>query len=328
MTIKDAIRSGRLPNTVNVNFILKACNTLNIPAKDLNFDLTSEQLRRLQFSPIIHVNSVNAEVKSAHDALSNKYQNLINKYSNLSYYMGKSGYLGEAKEEIDHILSELEKAKNGYDDVIANIHIAKDGLGFDNNVLNPIDSVIKDINDERISKNSDKLSVQYQKLDELNSKDYKTKFKKSINQKRINRVNARIRRLQAKQGKMQATQKKIVNKGSSKYAKAKMKEMNKFLTEYNRYRVYGDLKASLKQSRDNYQHDIEQTQIELDNLQGKTGLINGARRIKNNIDMAIMNANMKKFNMQEKAVERLRSKPGRCKLSEQYYRTITRALAA
>ena len=131
-----------------------------------------------------------------------------------------------------------------------------------------------------------------------------------------------------KQGKMQATQKKIVNKGSNKYAKIKMKEMNKFYSDFNRYRVYGDMKASLKESRENYQHDINETKAELAALQGKVGLINGAKKIKNKVELAVMNANLKKFDMQEKRVENLRNKPGRCKLSEQYYRTITKALAA
>lgn len=327
MTIREAVRTGRLPN-IGLDYLVRLCNTLNIPAKDINFDLTQEQLKRLQFSPAMHRKSVSQEVRSAHNVLSDKYSKLIARYEQLSHYMGESGYLDDSKKEVDEIVDELKRAKNSYDNVINNIFIDKQDLGFDSSVLNPVDSVKMGISNKGLEKTGDKLSNEYEKLDELRSRDYKTKFKKKINEKRINRVCAKISKLQKKQGKMQATQKKIVNKGSNKYAKIKMKEMNKFYSDFNRYRVYGDMKASLKESRENYQHDINETKAELAALQGKVGLINGAKKIKNKVELAVMNANLKKFDIQEKRVENLRNKPGRCKLSEQYYRTITKALAA
>ena len=242
--------------------------------------------------------------------------------------MGKSGYLDDPKKEIDGIIKDLEKAELSYSDVIRGISIGGQNLGFDSRVLNPVDSVKMGISNKGIERTGDKLSSQYEKLEELRSKDFRSKFKKKKNEKRINKVCARISKLQAKQGKMQATQKKIVNKGSAKYAKKKMREMEKFYADYNRYRVYGDMKASLKQSREDYEHDINQTKAELAALEGKVGLVNGAKKLKTAAELAVMNANLKLFGIQEKAVERLRTKQGRCKLGEQYYRTIARSLAA
>lgn len=328
MTIREAVRTGRLPSNVGLQFLLHVCKSLSIPANDFDYDLTLEQLKRLQFSPAVHKKSVDIEVRNAHDVLSNKYQRLINRYENLSYRMGESGYLDDSKKEVDKILSELKKAKDGYDNVIANIAIDEQNLGFDSNVLNPVDSIVMNASGRGLQKNGAKLSSEYEKLEGLRSKDYKTKFKKSINEKRINRVCAKIRRLQNKQGKMQTTQKKIVNKGSAKYAKRKAREMEKYFADFDRYRVYSDMKASLKESRENYEHDINQTKTELEALRNKVGIVNGARKIKNNVELAVMEANLKKFRMQEKAVERLRTKQGRCKLGEQYYRTIARSLAA
>lgn len=327
MTIRDAMRAGKLPR-VGMDFIVKLCNSLSIPAKDLEFELTDEQLKRLQFNPDIHKKAVGNEVKEAHYELTEKYKKLIDKYQNLSYYMGKSGYLDDSKKEIDEIIGELKKAELSYSDVIRGISIGGQNLGFDSNVLNPVDSIVMNASNKAMQKTGDKLSQQYAKLEGLKSKDYKTKFKKNINEKRINRICAKIEKLQKKQGKMQVTQKKIVNRGSNKYAKKKMREMEKFYADFNRYRVYGDMKASLKESRENYQHDINETKAELAALQGKVGLINGAKKIKNKVELAVMYANLKKFDMQEKRVENLRNKPGRCKLGEQYYRTIAKSLAA
>ena len=327
MTIRDAMRSGRLPR-VGMDFIIKICNSLSIPAKDLEFELTDEQLKRLQFNPDIHKKAVGNEVKEAHYELTEKYRKLIDKYQNLSYYMGKSGYLDDPKKEIDGIIKDLEKAELSYSDVIRGISIGGQNLGFDSRVLNPVDSVRMGISNKGIERTGNKLSSQYEKLEELRSKDFRSKFKMKKNEKRINKVCARISKLQAKQGKMQATQKKIVNKGSAKYSKKKMREMEKFYADYNRYRVYGDMKASLKQSREDYEHDINQTKAELAALEGKVGLVNGAKKVKTAAELAVMNANLKLFGIQEKAVERLRTKQGRCKLGEQYYRTIARSLAA
>lgn len=327
MTIRDAMRSGRLPR-VGMEFIINICNSLSIPANDLEFELTDEQLKRLQFNPDIHKKAVGNEVKEAHYELTEKYRKLIDKYQNLSYYMGESGYLDDPKKEIDGIIKDLEKAELSYSDVIRGVSIGGQNLGFDSRVLNPVDAVKMGISNKGIERTGDKLASQYEKLEELRSKDFRSKFKMKRNEKRINKVCARISKLQAKQGKMQATQKKIVNKGSGKYAKKKMREMEKFYADYNRYRVYGDMKASLKQSREDYEHDINQTKAELAALEGKIGLVNGAKKVKTAAELAVMNANLKLFGLQEKAVERLRTKQGRCKLGEQYYRTIARSLAA
>lgn len=326
MTIRDAVNSGRLPN-IDYKTIVSICNSFNMPAKDENYDLSYDELKKLQFSPLVHRVSVSNEVKEIHGNLMSKYDSLIKKYEKLSSYMGQSGYLDESKKEIDDLVSKLKEAKNGYQDVIDNVFISDPNFGFDESVLNPIDNIRVQRQNEKIDEVDSELKDEYEKLDDLRSRNYKTKFKKKINEKRINKVCARIEKLQSKQGKMQAIQKRIVNKGSEKYQRRKMKEMEKYYADYKRYQVYSDMKASIRGTREDYTNDINETKKENLELTSEGGLINGTRKVKNNIDIMKMNAKLKTLGVQEKAIEKLRVKAGRCNLSEQYYRTIARSLA-
>ena len=49
MTIQEAISRGRLPN-IDPKKLISVCSKLGIPARDLSYALTDEQLRRLNMN--------------------------------------------------------------------------------------------------------------------------------------------------------------------------------------------------------------------------------------------------------------------------------------
>lgn len=330
MTIKESIEGDKKKfYSISIDDLIEACQRLGIPAKDENYNLSDEELRKLQYSTYVHKTYVVNEVKSAHKTLTDKYESLIKRYKDLSKRMENVDYLSGSKTEIDKLISQLEKAKEGYDNVLTNITIDDKSIGFDQNVLNPVDSIIMGIDGKKIQKVDDKLASKYQKLDELRRKDYKTKFKNKINEKRINRVASKISRLQSKKGKLQTTQKKIVNRGSEKYKKRKEREWSRFDADVRRYEAYTDMRMGLEQDKLNYNADILTTKNEiLTSKRNERNLVGALKRFKNNVDIVRMSTALGVIKLQEKSINRLRVKEGRCKLGEQFYRTVGKTLTA
>ena len=333
MTIQEAISRGSLPN-IDPKRMIGVCSKLGIPASDLSFVLTDEQLRRLQYDPSLHRTAVSAQVKGAHNTLISEYDELIKKYQALSERMDKSPDLSSKKSEIDKILADLVTARAEYNGVVKNVFISKENMGFDQNVINPVNRTIMGAIDSKLQKQGDKLSAEYAKLDKLQSNKFKTKFKQKRNAKRIQKVAEKIAKLQGKQGKLQTTQKKIVNKGSSKYAKIKSKEFLEYRNDLQRYTAYADAKEKNVQAQRDYASDLAQTRAELHNLESQIGNGNVIDRAKNvaaraklQFEQRKLKSDLGRYQRQEKIIERLRNKKGMCRLSEQMYRQITMSYA-
>lgn len=333
MTIQDAISKGRLPN-INPTVLFRVCSKLGIPASDLSFSLTDEQLQRLQYDPAIHRATVTSQVKSAHNTLISEYDELIKKYQALSERMDKSPDLVAKKGEIDKILSDLVTARSEYNGVINRVFISRDNMGFDQNVINPLDQIRMNSIDSKLGKRGTKLNAQYAKLDKLQANKFKTKFKQKRNSKKIQKVAEKIAKLQAKQGKLQTIQKKIVNKGSSKYTKIKSKEFLDYRSDLQRYTAYADAKERNVQAQKDYASDLAQTRMELHKLEQQIGTGNVIDRAKNAVarnrlkyEQIKLKSGLEKYKKQEKIIERLKGKKGMCKLSEQLYRQVAMSYA-
>lgn len=333
MTIQEAISRGRLPN-IDPKKMISVCAKLGIPARDLSFSLTDDQLRRLQYDPSLHRSIVTAQVKGAHKTLISEYDELIKKYQSLSERMDKNPDLSSKKGEIDKLLADLITARDEYNGVVKNVFITRDNMGFDINVTNPVNRTIMGIVDDRLQKQGAKLNAEYAKLDKLQANNFKTKFKQKRNAKRIQKVAEKIAKLQGKQGKLQTTQRKIVNKGSSKYAKIKSKEFLDYRNDLQRYTAYADAKEKNVQAQKDYASDLAQTRAELHNLESQMGTGNVIDRAKNAVNRARLQfeqiklkSDLGRYQKQEQIIERLRNKKGMCRLSEQMYRQITMSYA-
>lgn len=333
MTIQEAISRGSLPN-IDPKKMINVCAKLGIPARDLSFSLTDDQLKRLQYDPSLHRSIVTAQVKDAHKTLISEYDELIKKYQSLSERMDKNPDLSSKKGEIDKLLSDLITARDEYNGVVKNVFITRDNMGFDINVTNPVNRTIMGIVDGRLQKQGAKLNAEYAKLDKLQANKFKTKFKQKRNAKKIQKVAQKIAKLQGKQGKLQTTQRKIVNKGSSKYAKIKSKEFLNYRNDLQRYTAYADAKEKNIQAQRDYASDLAQTRMELHNLESQIGVGNALDRAKNTIartrlqfEQRKLKSDLTKYQKQEKMIERLKGKRGMCRLSEQIYRQVAMSYA-
>ena len=333
MTIQEAISRGRLPN-IDPKKLISVCSKLGIPARDLSYALTDEQLRRLQYEPSLHRSIVTAQVKGAHNTLISEYDDLIKKYQSLSERMNNNPDLSSKKDEIDKLLADLITARDEYNGVVKNVFISRENMGFDRNVTNPVNRTIMGVVDSKLQKQGNKLNAEYAKLDKLQSYKFKTKFKQKRNAKKIQKVAEKIAKLQGKQGKLQTVQRKIVNKGSGKYAKIKSKEFLEYKNDLERYTAYADAKEKNIQAQRDYASDLAQTRMELHNLESQIGVGNALDRAKNTIartrlqfEQRKLKSDLSKYQKQEKMIERLKSKRGMCRVSEQFYRQVVMSYA-
>lgn len=326
MSIEDAIKSGKLPN-INVNVLLSICKRVGIPASDLKYNLSNEQLLRLQFEPGIHKQSVNSQIKIYHNNLLSNYDRMISKYEMLSKRMDSDPNLSSRKGEIDTLISNLKTARENYNKVIDNISLGKNNIGFDSRVINPMDKVILNETSAKISREGSMLRNEYAKLDKLKSNNFKTKFKQRKNENKIQKVCNRIEKLQSKQGKLQTRQQKIVNKGSLKYEKIRTKEFNKYLLDLQRYDAYANAVVANMNAQSNYSHDLSETKKELSALQGKNGIKNAINRVKLQSDIRSLSKDLEKYKRQAQRLDKLRDKRSMCKFSEQFYRQVTMSYA-
>ena len=89
------------------------------------------------------------------------------------------------------------------------------------------------------------------------------------------------------------------------------------------------MRMGLEESKNNYRDDILTTKNEiLTSKRNERNLVGALKRFKNNVDIVRMSAALGVFKLQEKSINRLRVKEGRCKLGEQFYRVVGKTLAA
>lgn len=322
MTIKEAIETRRLPN-IKPERIFKICESLGIQTNnDLNFDLNVEQLIRLQNNSQIHRESVVQEVRGIHNGALSKYDGIIKKYDELSKKLEGNSEFVEDKKEIDELLKDVIESRKQYKSQIDGLRLGKDGLSFDDKSLNVIDKVMLESYTDRIKENSDALTAEYKKLDVLQNRKFKTKFKKMNNAKKIERTCKKIAALQEKQGKLATKQKRIVNKGSKKYINKKNKEMLVQFEELQRQQRYVSAKSENLNKQLDYKNDLKLTQNELAALEGKTGLKASIERMKLQSDERKLNKGLQRLEKQSNRLQRLKNKPGICNLSQQVTRQL------
>lgn len=305
MKISEAQKKYNLP-TIAEKDMIRICRALNIPATNLDFNLTDEQIERLLYSKDIHVLDVSAKTDKMHNDFLANYTNLRNKYNELSKRMGSKGYLAQDKKVIDALQKGLEQAQKKYEDAIKDV---------ENNTLSPLRRGVIGFYGDKIEKKDAVLVDKYKELDELvkNGKLYKTKFKQKRNYAKIQRVQKSIDKLRAKQGKLETKQKKVVNKGTEKYIKGKAKEHDAYLENLQRESIYAEKIINNRIQRADHKRDLAVTEKELKDLESKTGIKAGLERMH-------LKSDKRKLESKIKALKR---KEGRCAMANQYSRTVS-----
>ena len=149
--------------------------------------------------------------------------------------------LKDDKDKIDAMIVSLEAERADYVTKIGAMgYDVKNYFGLENSVSNTNNRGRAVNIDVKMDELETDLKSQYDLLndqkDELNNS--RSKFKKAIVTKKINRTMDRISRLQDKQGKLSTTQNMIINASSDRYIEKKMAENRKRMEEFRRVNEY------------------------------------------------------------------------------------------
>lgn len=234
MTIEGYVKNKKL--SITPKALLKAVKELGIPAKDINYVLTTDDVKILEQSRIMYVESVNKEaVNSVTDVITDRLV-IIDKYKDT---LKDPNLTPEEKEILKGQLDQIIAEKKYLEKTVRTLNgKSKKGIAAYERVtgLDPaiIDNGLEqlaveryDMKMSRISGANGKLSQEYQKYSNLENRTYLSDFKKKANEARKEAVKARISKLQTKEASLQAKQKKIINKNLERYLKKSEKKYKK-----------------------------------------------------------------------------------------------------
>ena len=352
MKIKDAISSGKIPK-IRIEDIFKILDNLGIRVSQSSrtdeYDLDEkviDAVRQVANAVINYFNyttEVNKDIKTTHNDLMKKYDSYIEKYkailgdmqkdpskpidlSNLNPNDFQSYFVGDI-QNIKNQIDKLEQAKKGYENVINGINLSSDNLGFDENVLNNLESAVLDSTSKKIGTTEVAIQEYQEQLDKLNSLKVTSKFKqKRINRKK-KRIEERLSKLKSKRGKLQTRQTRIVNKGSNIYIKIKEKEFEQIMRESERISSYQTAMSENQRLQEGISNDIVSTKEELDALKGKTGIKATIERSVLERENRRLEKRQERLEKQQHRINNLKNKKGYCNLSNQILRGYTTAYA-
>lgn len=350
MKIKDAIKSGKLPN-ISINSIFQILDNLGIKVSQNNrtdeyvlddkiID-TVRQVANASINYTNYTNEVNNNIKSAHNELMNKYDNFINNYTDILKSMLKdtnksidinniniNDFKDYFKSDVNELITQINKlqdAKKDYENVISGIDLTVDNLGLDDKVLNNIDNTIMNNTNTSLGQTEYELQNYQEELDRLNNTKVTSKFKqRRINNKKKH-IEERINKLQNKKGKLQTKQARIINKGTNKYIQIKEKEFESIMNDYDRINSYQIAMNENQKLQEGISNDLKSTKEELDSLRGKSGIKVSLERSKLQRESKKLESQHEKLVKQEKKINSLKNKKGYCNLSSQLLRSYTTA---
>jgi hypothetical protein len=341
MTIKDAINRNILPNLSEENYI-KICGELGIVITSIENDkLNNEQLNRLA-----HDNRIIALMNKTRFIKNNakfekQYQEVVDAADKIvSDLEGTS--VDDAKEVAEKFQQEATQGKQSYEDDVLHYSSVKTDLGLDPSTLNRGQQNRMNNYNQKMEITSGKLKKEYEKLDKLRNQKFKTAYKTARNQRRIERQMERISKLQAKQGVIASKQHKILNAVNEKYRAKKESEIRRFREEQNKIQEYAKEKIRLNNAKEAHTSDLEATEQEIQELEGKTGLKNAIDKFRLKHDRRVLSKDLKKIEKQEKKTESvfkkyqnkqnlmkaIREKGIVVALSQQLQRPVARGLVA
>ncbi|NLC47942.1 MAG: hypothetical protein GX758_01095 [Tenericutes bacterium] len=305
MKLREVQNKYRLPVTSEKD-MLKICNKLNIPATNLDYDLSESQVERILYSKDIHVLDVSAKTTKMHKDFIDNYTKLQQKYDELSKRMATKSYLAEDRKVIIALGNGLKQAKGEYEAAIKNV---------EENTLSPLRRGVVGFYDDKIEKQDNKLAEKYKELDRLDElgSQYKSKFKKKRNYSKMAKVQKKINKLREKQGKLETKQTKILNKGTEKYINKKAVEHDAYLSNLQREMEYVENRIENRNKRSDYRSDIITSKKELNDLKNKKGIKAAVNRFHLKSDIRQL----------EKRIKDLKKKEGRCVMANQYSRSIS-----
>ncbi len=352
MKIKDAIDSGKLPK-IKVEDIFRILDNLGIRvsygSRTDSYDLDDKiidkvrQIANASINYTNYTNEVNNDIKSTHNTLMNKYDTYLEKYKYILGQMQKDptkpidlsnidpndfqSYFRSDIQDIVNKISQIEKAKQGYENIIKGIDLTSDNLGFDEGVLNSLESnILKDTN-QKIGNTEIKIQEYQEQLDKLNSLNVTSKFK----QKRVNnkkrKIQERLNKLKSKKGKLQTRQTRIVNKGSNKYIKMKEKEFESIMKESERISLYQETMSENQRLQSGISNDLKTTMDELEELKNKSGIRAAFERAALERESKRLGRQQSRLERQEQKINSLKDKKGYCNLSNQILRAYSAAYA-
>ena len=216
-SIRYYVENGTLPKNIIDNDYITLANDLSIPANDMDYVLSDNELERLKTSKKVMLAVTNLDVTKKHKESIDDYDQLIQKYEDILATMGDYQHSQKEEDFIKDILADLKSKSKNYSDKVQSLGLesASDYVTFEKDKKNrKIDSISK-----KLDKNEEILKAKYKELEkeEKNLKNPKFKNMKGAINKNIRKLNAEIKALQGKQIELNSTQTMIINANTNKY---------------------------------------------------------------------------------------------------------------
>ena len=262
-SIKDYINKGELPNNLSESEYLDLAKLLSIPASDMDYVLTDNELKRLQTAKKVMMATINKKTKNSHQKANKEYDDLIKKYEDILSDMSSD----KDREFIINIINDLKEKKAKYSDKIDNLGYdsAKNYINFENNKSKRQELENKKIENisKQINQNDKALNAKYMELKKLEEEKTKNpKFKDKID-KKIEIINHEIKELQSKQINLNDKQTMIINKNTKKYIMKINEKQQRYRDEERRANAYAEKmldieykKVQLEQEKEKLDNDI------------------------------------------------------------------------
>ena len=298
-SIKDIIEQGLLPKNIAESKLISVCNSLGIPANNLDYKISADLYERLNNDHEIEMARFNTELKGRHDTTIKKYDQLIGDYKKLYNERVKIGsfdraYVDKLAYTINALIAERNEYKKKinkmkYYDVSSYYQFDKKGEK----------KAIKAHN--KTEKVNDELKEQYKILDEQRKELDRASSKKMKDMigTRIKLTENRIRSLKSKKSLLNASQVQIINSNSEKY-------ITKMKNKYEKY-IYHESEISKTIDESNeISNEIRDYNKEIERLKKDEAIILDDS-IKSKYEKIRLNSELKEL---ERRVKNLQNKKG------------------
>ena len=316
-SIRYYVENNMLPNNIKPSEWQQICAALGVKAKNTKVALSDEDFKKLRYSKVVHEASVRASIESRHNKVIKEYETLIKKYQKLSSEM-TAPELASEKANMDAIISRLQVEKAEYVAKTGDLsHGVENYFTFEQSVSNDIDSKRAAKFDSKLEKVDQDLKEVYETLETQKEElaNSRSKFKKAIVNRRINRTMARISKLQEKQGRLSTTQNMIINASTDRYIEKKNKEKRRQLEEHRRMSEYADKINAMNDRKAALGSEIEDVTKDIESITGN--------RLRDKFDRMSLQASRRKL---EGELKRLKNKQGMTMLANQIRQSISSSL--
>lgn len=316
-SIKYYVQNNMLPNNIKPSMWQQICAELGIKARHTNIALSDEDFKKLRYSKAVHEASVRSSIESRHNKVIKEYETLIKKYQKLSSEM-TAPELASEKANMDSIVSRLQVEKAEYETKIGDFGYGVENyFAFEQSVSSNVESKRAARVDGKLDKVEKDIKEVYSTLEEQKQElaNSRSKFKKVIVNRRINKTMAKISRLQEKQGRLSTTQNMIINASTDRYIEKKNKEKARQLEEHRKMSEYAGKINTMNERKAALGSEIEDVSRDIESITGN--------RLRDKIDRLSLQASRRKL---EGELRRLKNKQGMTIMANQFRQTISSSL--